>query len=69
MIRGTEPDRVRLAERDTAELARRRWERLAGQLRDAADVAERAAGLLASSAGDRAAALLRDLAEDADGRR
>lgn len=42
-----DPDRVRLAERDAAELERRRWTRTAGQLRDAADTAARACGALA----------------------
>ncbi len=58
--------RVRVAARDAAELRRGRYTRLAGQLRDAADVAERAAGMLASSDGDRAAVMLRTLAGEAD---
>ena len=58
--------RVRTAERDAAALARARYTRLAEQLRDAADVAERAAGILPASDGDRAADLLRELAGLAD---
>jgi hypothetical protein len=69
--------RVRIAERDAAILARARYTRLAGSLREAADTAERAAGMytdLASlayaerTADLRAAAVvLRYAAEDADG--
>jgi hypothetical protein len=69
--------RVRIAERDVAILARARYGRTAGQLRDAADTAERAAGMYAGMGGDvyaqrsadlrAAAVMLRHAAGDMDG--
>jgi hypothetical protein len=61
--------RVRIAERDAAYLARARWQTLAGQLRDAGDAAERAAGRIPQDAPAlrEAAVTLRNAATLADG--